>query len=119
MLNKLPSKGFKLAHINICSLRNKVSEIEEILSCGIHLLAISETHLDDTFNDAAVDIDGYRIFRKDRNAYGGGVAVYIQKQIPAKVRYDLMSADIEVLWLQIHLPHLKPLLVRCCYQMQT
>ena len=27
-----------------------------------------------------------------------------------------MPADIEVLWLQINLSHLKPLLVRCCYR---
>lgn len=113
---KLPRKGLKLAHINICSLRNKVIEITEILSCGIHLLALSETHLDDTFNDGAVAIQGYSLYRRDRNAYGGGVAVYIQNQIPAKVRYDLMPADIEVLWVQINLPHLKPLLVGCCYR---
>lgn len=29
---------------------------------------------------------------------------------------DLMRYSIEVLWLQIHLPHLKPMLVGCCYR---
>ena len=27
-----------------------------------------------------------------------------------------MSSVIEVLWLQVHLPHLKPFLLGCCYR---
>ena len=61
-------------------------------------------------------INGYNIFRKDRNAYGGGVACYIQSHILALVRDDLMTSNIEVLWLQIHLTHLKPILLGCCYR---
>lgn len=48
-----------------------------------------------------------------RNVHRGGVAMYIQNQIPTKVRYDLMFADIEVLWIQINSPPLKPLLIGC------
>ena len=70
------------------------------MSWWIHLLAVSETHLDGTFSDAAVGIQGYSVYRRDRNAHGGGVAMYVQNQIPAKVRYDLMYAHIEVLWMQ-------------------
>lgn len=51
--------------------------------------------------------NGYGIYRRDRDACGGGVAVYTENQMPAKVRYDLMPADTEVLSLPIHLPHLK------------
>lgn len=86
------------------------------MACGIHLLALSETHLDDSFNDEVVGIQGYNIYRRDRNAFGGGVAIFCQNHIPAKIRYDLMPTDIEVLWVQINLPYLKPLLVGCCYR---
>lgn len=112
----LPRKGFKVAHINICSLRNKIIEVSELLALGIHVLAVSETHLDDTFNDEVLGIQGYDIFRRDRNIYGGGVAVYVQSHIPVKVRSDLMAANIEVIWLQISLPHAKPLLIGCVYR---
>ena len=60
-------------------------------------------------------IDGYNIYRKDRNANGGGVAVYIQNHIPVKLRDNLMLNTVEVIWLQIHLPHLKPIIVGSCY----
>lgn len=59
---------------------------------------------------------GYSIFRKDRNAYGGGVTFYVQNHFPVRTRYDLMTDEIEVLWLQVHLPHVKPILVGCGYR---
>ena len=56
--------------------------MKSITSDNIHILAISETHLDNSFDDTAVAIQGYNIYRRDRNAYGGDVAVYIQSHIP-------------------------------------
>ena len=103
--------------MNICSLRNKVHEINNMLtSDNIHILAISESHLDNSFDDASVAIQGYNIYRRDINIYGGCVAVYIQSHIPVMLREDIMSGVIEVLWLQVHLAHLKPFLLGCCYR---
>jgi hypothetical protein len=53
-----------------------------------------------------VAIHGFNIYRRDRNANGGGVTFYIRSHIPVKVREDLMSNIVEVIWLQVHLPHL-------------
>ena len=43
-------KGLALAHLNICSLRNKTHELK--------LMAITETHLDSTFDDSLISIEG-------------------------------------------------------------
>jgi hypothetical protein len=51
------------------------------------------------------------MYRKDQ-----GVAVYIQNHIPVKIREDLMLNTLEVIWLQVHLPHLKPILGGSCYR---
>lgn len=40
-----------------------------------------------------------------------GVAVYVQSHIPVKLREDLISNVAEMLWLHVHLPHLKSLLL--------
>jgi hypothetical protein len=45
---------------------------------------LSETHLDNTFDDAVVAIHGCNIYRKDRNANGGSVAVYIKEPHSSK-----------------------------------
>lgn len=66
MLN-LPKKGLKVAHINICSLRNKLQEVGSLLHANnIHILAISESHLDQSFDDIAITIQSYNIYRKDK-----------------------------------------------------
>lgn len=117
MYMQLPKKGLKIAHLNICSLRNKLVELTEILECNnIHILALTETHLDSSFSDEFVSIQGYNILRKDRNRHGGGVAIYIQNHIPVKIRNDLMPNSVEALWLQVHLPFVKPVLIGCCYR---
>ena len=120
MTIKLPKKGLKVAHLNICSLKNKVIELSKImLENDLHIVAISETHLDDSIDNTEVYIQGYNIIRLDRNRYGGGVAFYVQDHIPIKRRGDLDLPDIEAIWIQVHLPHLKPLLVCCCYRPPT
>jgi hypothetical protein len=76
----------------------------------IHILTISETHLDNTFDDTVVAIHGYNIYRRDRNANEGNA------NIPVKLREYIMSNAVEVIWLQIHLPHLKPIIVGRSYR---
>lgn len=110
-------KGLVLAHVNVCSLHNKLQEVECIVrgNC-INILAISETHLDDSITDSAVSINGFTIFRKDRNRFGGGVAIYVQNHLPVKIRHDLMKEGIEANCVQVYLPHLKTILVCCFYR---
>ena len=62
---------------------------------------------------------GYNIYRKYRNANGGGVAVYIQNHIPVKLIEDLMLNNVEVIWLQVYLPNLKPIIVGSCYRTRS
>ena len=42
--------------------------------------------------------------------------IYIQNHIPVKLREDFMLNTVEVIWLQVHLPHLKPIFVGSCYR---
>ena len=50
--SKHPRKVLTIAHMNLCSLRNKVNQINNMLvTDDIHILTISETHLDNTFDD--------------------------------------------------------------------
>ena len=113
----LPKRGLRIAHININSLRNKIVEVSNLLcKYNLHILAISETHLDFSFDDTEQYIEGYNIYRNDRDRFGGGVAFYIQDHLPTQIRTDMMKYDIEILWLQVHLPHRKSILLGCCYR---
>lgn len=107
-------KDLTFAHINICSLRNIIHVFLQLNK--IDILAVSETHLNSYFQDSELIINGYSIYRKDRNKFGGGVTIYIHCHFPCKVRYDLIKDNIEAIWIQMHLPHLKPFLAGCCYR---
>ncbi len=77
---------------------------------------MTETHLDSSFEDDELMVYGYKLFRRDRNKNGSGVAFYVLDHIPVEVRYDLSSCNVELLWVQVHLPHLKPILAGCCHR---
>ena len=69
-------------YFNARSLKNKVDE----LSSRCHLqnpdiIAITETWLEPLIPDSFVRISGYNLVRCDRNANGGGVALYIKSSI--------------------------------------
>ena len=51
-LSKCLARDLKLAHLNICSLRNKIDEFRCLqLLCKFEVLGITETHLDETVLD--------------------------------------------------------------------
>ncbi len=83
---KLLKKGFKFADLNICRLNSKVHDLSPILlENDIHIMAITETHLDETIEDTVVAVQGYNVFRLDRDRQGGEAAFYIQNHIPGKI----------------------------------
>ena len=53
----------------------------------------------------AISIEGFNtIFRKDRNAFGGGVLVYISDELRVKRRVDLEPCNTECIWVEISGP---------------
>ena len=60
--------------MNINSLRYKFNDLKPILMDRLcDILVISETRLDDSFNNNLFAVNGYKLERKDRNANGGGI----------------------------------------------
>ena len=78
--NLLPSPV--IVSCNIQSLRSKLSTLSGIVPHDCCVIAVQETWLDSTIDDAVVEIPGFKIFRSDRNhskkKSGGGVALYVR-----------------------------------------
>ena len=76
-----------ITSLNVNSLVLHIDEIRVLVKeLGIHILAITETELDDTIDDSLVNIDGYTIKRCGRDRNGGGVAVYLKDTLLDKFR---------------------------------
>ena len=66
--------NISIAHININSIWNKIDEVKLLLNEGLfHILAISETKLDSTYNSFHLQYPHYRMLWRDRKKGGGGL----------------------------------------------
>ena len=63
--------GLKMAFLNIVSLRKHRRGLEIVLNDNdIDIVGLSKTRLDGTVRDSDVNINGYNIYRIDRNGNG-------------------------------------------------
>ena len=63
---------------------------------------ISETKLDESFPSMQFSIDGYNIFRSDRNAKGGGILMYVRDDIACKL-IPMRNSTIEGFFIELKL----------------
>ena len=116
--------GLILAHLNICSIRNKMTEVTRILHLSkISCLGISESNLDDTVDDCLLQVDNYILMRLDRvdrtvRVSGGGVALYVAMDLDFEVVKDMSHSDrdLEVLCVRLKLKHTRPVFLFNVYR---
>ena len=87
--------------MEIHSLRKKFVAVDELIKNKIDVGLISETTVDESFPNQQFKINGYKMFRKDRDRFGGGLMFYVNEQIPSKVlSLESISKDIELILLE-------------------
>ena len=59
-----------VGHLNINSIKNKFEMIAETIT-NFDIFLISESKIDSTFPNIQFKINGYKLFRRDRNRFGG------------------------------------------------
>ena len=79
-------KGLHIYHLNIHSLRNKLDELPLFSSeYKPYVLSLNETWLDENISDDELHDElhliSYNIIRRDKDFFGGGVAVYIDEHL--------------------------------------
>ena len=91
--------------LNINSLAPKFEQLREVIGKNIDILTIQETKLDSSFPVAQFLLDGYsEPYRLDRNRNGGGVMIYVRKDIPSKLlsKHTFIDA-MEGLFVEVNL----------------
>ena len=77
-------KNKVIGHLNVNSLRNKFEAVEELVQNKVDICFLSETKIDGTSPNQQFMINGFKLFRIDRDCHGGGVLCYINENIPSK-----------------------------------
>lgn len=108
-------KGLKIANLNVNSLTKHLDEIRILLAeKPFDILSINESKIDWSISDSEIFIHNYTVLRHDRNRQGGAVALYIKNSIPYFVRQDLVSANLEMLCVEINKNFNRPFLISTC-----
>ena len=91
-------KNLFFGHLNVNSIRNKFVSIEELIKRTFDIFLISETKIDDSFPNAQFKIEGYKTFRKDRDAFRGGLLFYVNEKLNCRsLESCLPNTIIEIL----------------------
>ena len=101
-----------IGHLNINSFRNKFVFDEDLIKL-FDVFLVSESKLDHMFPSNQFRINGYKIFRLDRYRFGGGLILYINKNIPCKPLHEhVQLPNFEVIAIEFYRNNQKWLLLR-------
>ena len=81
-----------------------------------HLIGLVETWLSDSIDTQELEIHNYKLYRKDRDRYGGGVAVFVRDTVNHKILLTDSMDKVESIWLEIQLPSTRPLIISYVYR---
>ena len=92
------------------SIKKHFNELQAVIERHqFDIFGLNETRLGKEALDSEIRIDGYDIYRKDRNASGGGVAIYVSRHIPHFQLNDINNTAQEIIVIDIEPKHAKNL----------
>ena len=124
------AKGVKIVHLNIRSLFPKIEQLRALMAdCPADILTVSETWLNGKYSDNMIKIQGYHLFRLDREnkpngtKRGGGLATYTRADLAANtsLRPDLnvTNHNIEAQWIEVKREMARDILICNVYRPPT
>ena len=111
-------KGLHIIHANIRSLFLKIDLLKAWVAYNKpNVITISETWLNSSIPDSAVQIDDYVLYRADRGSRGGGVATYVSSNLTSElVNPTVNPMHFECLFIKIIFHENKHLVVGNIYR---
>ena len=106
----------KTVVLNANSLKGKVNPLKAMIESVLpHIIIMTETKLSKRFKTSELfDTSQYSVFRKDRNARGGGVLVAISNELDG---YDIdLKLETESVYVLLHGKNQSPTLVGAIYR---
>ena len=95
-------KNITRSHLNVSSLSNKFISIEELIKSKLDIFLVSETKIDHSFPNQQFSIDGYKIYRRDSNSFGGRLLFYVNENIPCReLTAEQIDSNFEIIFLGI------------------
>ncbi|RWS22087.1 rna-directed dna polymerase from mobile element jockey-like protein, partial [Leptotrombidium deliense] len=111
------SKGFRILHSNVRSIINKISDLCLLVSkLRPHVFCVTESWLKSDISDCEVEIQGYKIYRFDREAkIGGGIIIYVMTNLNLVIERKSMNSPIEHISLEMKFKNTKSFILTTIY----
>lgn len=105
MSSKIENKP-KTLHCKLINARSVVNKLNDLLimfdSENPDIVGITESWATKDISDSELNINGYTIYRRDReHAKGGGVMLYVKDSLNTEVINDYTHRDVESLFCKI------------------
>ena len=111
VLKRSTLKIYFLGHLNVNFIPNKFVSIQELIKRTFDIFLISETKIGNSFPNAQFKIQGYKSFRNDREAFGGGLLFYVNERLNCRSpEICLSNTFIEILPLELRFLNSKSLI---------
>jgi len=109
--------GLKICHINAQSLLNKIDEFRSNFeNSNVDIICISETWFSTSTSENLIKLNGYKLFRSDRETHAGGVAIYVKLGIQCKlILSSPADFNLEFIFLEVR-NRSENILVGCVYR---
>ena len=78
-------KNLIIGHLNVNSVRNKFSSLQQTVLSKFDILLLSETKIDDYFLDYHFFAEGFKRYRKDKTKTGAGLLLYANEKLSGKI----------------------------------
>ena len=104
-MHALSNSLLSFCHFNVRSLCSSFDEFSDyVVTEQLDIVGLSETWLNKGISTSALEIEGYKLIRKDRDQRGGGVGFYINNAYKFRV-LDVSSFgdNIEQIWVSVKL----------------
>ena len=113
-------KGLRIASYNIVSLSKHKNELETLINDqNLDVIGLNERRLERSIPNSVVNMNEYIIYRKDRNAAGGGVATSVRETLRHSQRIDISDSDLEIICIEVMPKNAKNFIILCWYRPPT
>ena len=80
--------------------KHKVEAAELMHDHELDILGLNETRLSKDIGDREVSVEGYDIYRRDRDTSGGGVAIYVKDTLSHHKREDIRDPNLDIIGIE-------------------
>ena len=121
---QLIKDNFSILHLNIKSLDANINNFREFLAPlngNFSVIVLTESWCNETANEnSLLNLDNYySVHQTKNNRKGGGICIYIHKQLEFKLRNDIDIFNNEIETCSVEIINSKSSQFRCYWRLQT